>query len=92
MLSTWKALRTWADIESHPKLGASWEGFVISQVATLLDVRPDECFFWATHAGAGPSLPLCAPQLPRISRQQFGSGSYEFKETTIGHPTHSSSP
>jgi predicted AAA+ superfamily ATPase len=41
-----------AGVEAHPKLGASWEGFVISQVAALLDVRPHECFFWATHAGA----------------------------------------
>lgn len=41
-----------ADLEVHPKLGASWEGFVISQVVNRLDVRPQECFFWATHAGA----------------------------------------
>jgi len=41
-----------ASVEVHPKLGASWEGFVISQVVALLNVRPQECFFWATHAGA----------------------------------------
>jgi hypothetical protein len=41
-----------ADIEAHPSLGASWEGFVISQIANRLNVRPHECFFWATHAGA----------------------------------------
>lgn len=35
-----------------PKLGASWEGFVISQAVSRLDVRPQECYFWATHAGA----------------------------------------
>jgi predicted AAA+ superfamily ATPase len=40
------------DVEGHPKLGASWEGFVIGQVAALLDVQPNECYFWATHAGA----------------------------------------
>ena len=40
------------DLDSHPKLGASWEGFVISQVADQLSVRPHECFFWATHTGA----------------------------------------
>ncbi|MBM1004353.1 MAG: ATP-binding protein, partial [Desulfofustis sp. PB-SRB1] len=34
----------------HPKMGASWEGFVIEQV---LRVEPyDEHFFWATHQGA----------------------------------------
>jgi predicted AAA+ superfamily ATPase len=45
-------LKTMAEVEAHPKLGASWEGFVISQISTLLDVRPQECYFWATHAGA----------------------------------------
>ncbi len=45
-------LKAMAEVEAHPKLGASWEGFVISQISTLLDVRPQECYFWATHAGA----------------------------------------
>lgn len=40
------------DLEGHPKLGASWEGFVIDQVVRQLQARPDECYFWATHAGA----------------------------------------
>jgi len=41
-----------ADLESHPLLGASWEGFVIEQVIRTLKAEEDECFFWATHAGA----------------------------------------
>ncbi len=41
-----------ADVEAYPKLGASWEGFVISQVVNRLNVRPHDCYFWATHAGA----------------------------------------
>jgi hypothetical protein len=34
----------------HPKLGASWEGFVIEQV--LAGEPHDEAWFWATHQGA----------------------------------------
>lgn len=34
----------------HPKLGASWEGFVIEQA--LYHARPAEAYFWATHQGA----------------------------------------
>lgn len=34
----------------HPKVGASWEGFVIEQLVTLLDIRDPA--FWATHGGA----------------------------------------
>jgi uncharacterized protein len=41
---------------SHPKLGASWEGFVIEQV---LSTEPyDEAWFWATHQGAEIDLLL----------------------------------
>ena len=38
------------DLESHPKVGASWEGFVLEQLITLLDLRDPS--FWATQAGA----------------------------------------
>ena len=44
------------DLLSHPKLGASWEGFVIEQV--LATQSHDEAFFWATHQGAEIDLIL----------------------------------
>lgn len=34
----------------HPKSGASWEGFALDQVVRI--AKPDEVYFWATHAGA----------------------------------------
>ena len=40
------------DVVSHPKVGASWEGFVIQQIAHLMGAAPDRCFHWSTHAGA----------------------------------------
>ena len=40
------------DVVSHPKVGASWEGFIIQQVVHLLRASPDQCFHWSTHAGA----------------------------------------
>lgn len=39
-------------VESHPVLGASWEGFVLAQLAAVTGSRPDQRYFWATHAGA----------------------------------------
>jgi len=45
-------LRTLQDLEGHPKIGASWESFVLDQVIRRLGARNEECFFWATHAGA----------------------------------------
>jgi predicted AAA+ superfamily ATPase len=44
------------ELMTHPKLGASWEGYVIE--AVLQAVRPDEAFFWATHQGAEIDLVL----------------------------------
>jgi predicted AAA+ superfamily ATPase len=41
---------------SHPKLGASWEGFVIEQVLAV--EGHDEAWFWATHQGAEIDLLL----------------------------------
>lgn len=36
--------------QSHPKLGASWEGFALEQILSVTGDR--EAYFWATHAGA----------------------------------------
>ncbi len=52
LLHTLLGLRTVSDLESHPKVGASWEGFVLEQVIRQLGVTADQCFFWATHGGA----------------------------------------
>jgi len=41
---------------SHPKLGASWEGFVIEQV--LRSEPHDAAWYWATHQGAEIDLLL----------------------------------
>ena len=39
-----------AALGRHPKSGASWEGFALDQVLRI--AKPDEAYFWATHAGA----------------------------------------
>ena len=41
-----------ADLLSHPKVGASWEGFIIQQILHLLAARPEQCFHWSTYSGA----------------------------------------
>ncbi|MCY4078490.1 MAG: DUF4143 domain-containing protein, partial [Acidobacteria bacterium] len=45
---------------SHPKVGASWEGFVVRQVMHLLAVRPEQCFHWSTYSGAELDLLVVA--------------------------------
>ena len=43
-------IKTVAELVTHPRCGASWEGFALEQVLRI--ARPDEAFFWATHQGA----------------------------------------
>jgi predicted AAA+ superfamily ATPase len=66
-------IRSSADLESHPKLGASWEGFILEQLIRHLQAATDECFFWATHAGAELDL--------LVIRGRFRLG-FEIKRTS----------
>lgn len=52
LLHSLLGIKTRSDLERHPKLGASWEGFVIEQIIRWMKFRREECYFWATHAGA----------------------------------------
>ena len=52
LLHTLCNVRTPLELERHPKVGASWEGFILQEAIQLLGARRDECFFWATHGGA----------------------------------------
>jgi uncharacterized protein len=49
-------INTLKDLLTHPKQGASWEGFVIEQI--LMTQTHDEAFFWASHQGAEIDLIL----------------------------------
>lgn len=43
-------IRSRNDLLLHPRLGASWEGFVLEQI--LRRHGANDAYFWATHAGA----------------------------------------
>ena len=44
------------ELEHHPKVGASWEGYAVEEV--LKAYQPDEAYYWATHNGAEIDLVL----------------------------------
>jgi hypothetical protein len=44
------------DLEHHPKVGASWEGYAVEEILKAL--RPEDAYFWATHNGAEIDLVL----------------------------------
>jgi predicted AAA+ superfamily ATPase len=68
------------ELESHPKVGASWEGFMLGEVMTLLCLADEQVHFWATHTGAELDL------LTKIGRRRVG---FEFKRTTSPRITRS---
>jgi len=49
-------IREEGSLLSHPKCGASWEGYAIEEI--LRSARPDEAYFWGTHQGAELDLLL----------------------------------
>jgi len=44
------------DLELHPKVGASWEGYAVEEVLKAL--QPDDAYYWATYSGAEIDLVL----------------------------------
>ncbi len=68
LLHTLLGIPSFAALESHPKLGASWEGFALEEVLRITGDR--EAYFWNTQGGAELDL------LVFINGQRYG---FEFK-------------
>ena len=68
------------DLEGHPKVGASWEGFALDEVVRLMGARAEDCYFWATHAGAELDLLIVR------GRRRWG---FEVKKTSAPSLTRS---
>ena len=64
----------------HPKVGASFEGFAVTEVVRNLRANWSDCFFWATHQGAELDL------LVVRGTKRFG---FEFKHTIAPEVTKS---
>ncbi len=72
MLHALLGIESQRDLDGHPKVGASWEGFLLEQTCRLLRVRSEHAYFWATHSGAELDL------LVQRGRKLHG---FEFKRT-----------
>ena len=61
LLHTLMGVTTLAELATHPRAGASWEGFALEQVLRI--AQPDQAYFWATHQGAELDLLMFKGQL-----------------------------
>lgn len=50
------ALENKKDVLSHPKLGASWEGFALEEAVRTAGLKEEEIFFWSVHSAAEVDL------------------------------------
>jgi predicted AAA+ superfamily ATPase len=69
---------SFAALESHPKLGASWEGFALEEVLRVTGDR--DAYFWHTQGGAALDL------LVFLNGERFG---FEFKYADVPTVTRS---
>jgi len=73
LLHTLLGLNNKEELESHPKVGASWEGFAMNAVIAQLNALPEEIFYWSTYSGAEIDLVVMR------GNQRLG---FEFKRTS----------
>ena len=46
------SVETMIQLQSTPKLGASWEGFALESICRILNREEQEIYFWRTHSGS----------------------------------------
>lgn len=73
LLHTLLGIESGEDLAGHPKVGASWEGFLVKEIIERLNARSEECYFWAAHTGAELDLLVVA------GRRRLG---FEVKRTS----------
>ena len=52
ILHSLQTIESIAQLNSNPKAGASWEGFALECIATSIDKKVQNLYFWGTHSGA----------------------------------------
>ena len=78
LLHSLLGLQNRTQLEGHPKVGASWEGFLVEQICAQLGVRSEDAYFWGTHAG---------PELDLVIQRRGRLLGYEIKRTVAPHVT-----
>ena len=46
-----QSINTMQELRTNPKIGASWEGFALEELVSLLGKRDSEVFFYGAHSG-----------------------------------------
>ena len=91
------SISTQAEKESHPKIGASWEGFALEAIIQSQQAESD-AYFWGTQGGAELDLLICRggkkygfefkyADAPRMSRSmKIAQNDLKLEALYIVHP------
>lgn len=60
------------ELYTHPKIGASWEGFALEEIIRFHRVQNEDCYFWSTYGEA---------EIDLLIYQHKGFLGFEFKYT-----------
>lgn len=73
-------VNTYDDLQFHPKVGPSWEGFAIETIIRMYGSDPGQCYFWSAYGRAELDLMLL------IGSRRIG---FEIKHTDTPRMTRS---
>lgn len=65
LLHAFLRTRTLRDLQSHPALGASWEAYIVQEIASRLPERAD-LYFYRTHHGTEADLVITRSGIPEV--------------------------
>ncbi len=83
---------------THPKLGASWEGFALEETIRMMDADRNDCYFWGIHRQAELDLMIIKngrrygfefnfTDKPKLTRSiQISISALKLDRMTIVHP------
>lgn len=49
IFNTLSSIHSITELAKTPKIGPLWEGFALEEIINCLQIRSDDCYFWATH-------------------------------------------
>ena len=66
------SIQEFSALQTHPKIGASWEGFALEEVVRTTEMQGQDCYFWSTYSGA---------EIDLLLHQNGDLTGFEFKYT-----------
>ena len=64
-------ITSYAQLQVHPSLGRSWEGFILEEFIRQKKIRSEDCYFWGVHSQGELDLLIKAPGMNEAYEIKF---------------------